>query len=53
VIAGLHDALERGLRGDVAELDGDAVVLDGLVEQDVDAEGIAEGAVDVLDRRVA
>ena len=53
VIGGLHDALERLLRGDVAQLDGDAVVLDGLVEEDVDAERVAEGAVDVLDRRVA
>ena len=53
VIGGLHHALERLLRGDVLQLDGDAVVLDRLIEEDVDAEGVAEGAVDVLDRRLA
>ena len=52
MIGGLHDALEGLLGGDVLQLDGDAVVLDGLVEEDVDAEGAAERFVDFLDRRL-
>ena len=51
MIGGLHDALERVLRGDVLQLDGQTVaVLDGHVEEDVDAERVAERLVDLLDR---
>ena len=50
MIRGLHEAFERLLCCDVLQLDGDAVILHGLIEKDVDAERVAEGFVDLLDR---
>ena len=53
MIRGLHHALQGLLGRDVAQLDGDAIVLDRLIEENVDAERVAQRAIDILHRRFA
>jgi len=50
VAGGAHQDLERVLGGDLGELDGDVLIAQVRVEEDVDPVRLAERAVDVEDR---